>query len=200
MRSGIWGEGIFRVMVYDSNFPAIERFITIDVKTNSWQYLGSSLPTAKTTIYSGEGTFNPIRRIEMNEKLDGFHCEFCPTPEEAADAPVRIVTNVKTDIFIADETGKKAGTDWKTGEFFDELPGVTFRQILGTNSAVFPRDQQYFFWLNSPNDQEQVVAQAVGDGGQGAHGAGGDDHAHHTTRSEERRVGKECRSRWSPYH
>lgn len=148
------GEGIFRVMVYDSNFPAIERFITIDVKTNSWQYLGSSLPTAKTTIYSGEGTFNPIRRIEMNEKLDGFHCEFCPTPEEASDAPVRIVTNGKTDIFIADETGKKAGVDWKTGESFDELPGVTFRQILGTNSAVFPRDQQYFFWLNSPNDQQ----------------------------------------------
>src|SRR2546430_8399236 len=24
--------------------------------------------------------------------------------------------------------------------------------------------------------------------------------ARHTTRSEERRVGKECRSRWSPYH
>ena len=23
---------------------------------------------------------------------------------------------------------------------------------------------------------------------------------HSTTRSEERRVGKECRSRWSPYH
>ena len=23
---------------------------------------------------------------------------------------------------------------------------------------------------------------------------------HNTTRSEERRVGKECRSRWSPYH
>ena len=26
------------------------------------------------------------------------------------------------------------------------------------------------------------------------------DHSWHTTRSEERRVGKECRSRWSPYH
>ena len=24
--------------------------------------------------------------------------------------------------------------------------------------------------------------------------------AHYTVRSEERRVGKECRSRWSPYH
>ena len=26
------------------------------------------------------------------------------------------------------------------------------------------------------------------------------DELHETTRSEERRVGKECRSRWSPYH
>ena len=25
-------------------------------------------------------------------------------------------------------------------------------------------------------------------------------HAHVANRSEERRVGKECRSRWSPYH
>ena len=25
-------------------------------------------------------------------------------------------------------------------------------------------------------------------------------HIHYSTRSEERRVGKECRSRWSPYH
>ena len=28
----------------------------------------------------------------------------------------------------------------------------------------------------------------------------GRGYAKHTTRSEERRVGKECRSRWSPYH
>src|SRR3989442_14823815 len=28
----------------------------------------------------------------------------------------------------------------------------------------------------------------------------GNDHRYHAGRSEERRVGKECRSRWSPYH
>src|SRR2546427_1238214 len=43
------------------------------------------------------------------------------------------------------------------------------------------------------------------DYGGGAAGARGDDlggtqSASATTRSEERRVGKECRSRWSPYH
>ena len=38
-------------------------------------------------------------------------------------------------------------------------------------------------------------------GGQGlAVGGSGDDTLVLVTRSEERRVGKECRSRWSPYH
>ena len=31
-------------------------------------------------------------------------------------------------------------------------------------------------------------------------GEGGFEYAQVTNRSEERRVGKECRSRWSPYH
>ena len=31
-------------------------------------------------------------------------------------------------------------------------------------------------------------------------GYGSQGHAHALNRSEERRVGKECRSRWSPYH
>ena len=39
--------------------------------------------------------------------------------------------------------------------------------------------------------------------GAGIHGEDGrdiDSYDEFTTRSEERRVGKECRSRWSPYH
>ena len=37
-------------------------------------------------------------------------------------------------------------------------------------------------------------------GNKGEDFTGGRFNRHHTTRSEERRVGKECRSRWSPYH
>ena len=43
-------------------------------------------------------------------------------------------------------------------------------------------------------DQEVGTVISVGDGIATVHGI---DHA---MRSEERRVGKECRSRWSPYH
>ena len=42
---------------------------------------------------------------------------------------------------------------------------------------------------------------AVANGGNGDGGAGsGDEDGGGDSRSEERRVGKECRSRWSPYH
>ena len=147
------GDGIFRVMVYDSNHPRLERFITINAKTNSWQYLGSALPTGKAAVYSGEGTFNPIRRIALTEKENGFLCDFCPMARDDSESSVRIVTNGKTGIFVADDEGKKTGTDWKSGETYAELPGVRLRRILGTNSATFPRDKRYYFWLNAPSDR-----------------------------------------------
>lgn len=146
------GDGIFRVMVYDSNHPALERFLTINAKTNSWQYLGSALPTDKAAIYSGEGSFNPIRRITLTEKAADFHCDFCPGARDESGSSVRIVTNGKISIFVADDEGKKTGTDWKNGEKFSELPEVQLRRILGTNSVTFPRDKRYHFWLNSPQD------------------------------------------------
>src|SRR3712207_9029499 len=43
-------------------------------------------------------------------------------------------------------------------------------------------------------------ARALGDGLLGSDLAGGRGHCAVGGRSEERRVGKECRSRWSPYH
>src|SRR3712207_7945495 len=54
-----------------------------------------------------------------------------------------------------------------------------------------------------PRDQHRAGEQARG-GRQvdqlGAPPLADDAHARKFTRSEERRVGKECRSRWSPYH
>src|SRR3989442_14181491 len=53
--------------------------------------------------------------------------------------------------------------------------------------------------VEEPQEDEQLADEAV-EGWQPADGDGADQEQQRRCRSEERRVGKECRSRWSPYH
>src|SRR2546425_12681624 len=61
----------------------------------------------------------------------------------------------------------------------------------GDNPAV--GDKVLVAALFKPNDRVDVIGVSKGKGFQGVM-------KRHHFRSEERRVGKECRSRWSPYH
>ena len=74
--------------------------------------------------------------------------------------------------------------------------------IIGNHDRLIMRKAQTSAipskWIKSYKEVLEVpnwnfVERVVIDGVQYIHGEGG-------TRSEERRVGKECRSRWSPYH
>src|SRR3712207_2300988 len=56
------------------------------------------------------------------------------------------------------------------------------------------RPETMLISLQNGIDNEERIARAVG------HDSGIGAVAYVTSRSEERRVGKECRSRWSPYH
>ena len=78
-----------------------------------------------------------------------------------------------------------------------------FYEALGWSSASAPEEGVVFFqtggmvlalWDRGSLAEDSTVT----DGG----GWGGVTMAHNvgSSRSEERRVGKECRSRWSPYH
>ena len=69
-----------------------------------------------------------------------------------------------------------------------KYPEKTFSIILKHNSM-------YLFPVGTGGDMGGGGGRGQGGdmGGGGGRGKGGD-------RSEERRVGKECRSRWSPYH
>ena len=58
---------------------------------------------------------------------------------------------------------------------------ITVIAAVAANRAI-GFENKLLYWL--PNDLKRFKALTTG----------------HTIRSEERRVGKECRSRWSPYH
>src|SRR3712207_9571675 len=72
--------------------------------------------------------------------------------------------------------------DWSSDVCSSDLPGLTLAPdgvLSGTPTAA----GTYGFDVNGGNAQGQRTVRTT-----------------ITVRSEERRVGKECRSRWSPYH
>src|SRR5256885_8766803 len=93
--------------------------------------------------------------------------------------------------------------------FFQAEDGIRDYKVTGVQTCALPisrhrnalaREQ----FRDAPVAQGGVLvlvldelADLGADGGGGGAGAVG---AFHLARSEERRVGKECRSRWSPYH
>ena len=73
------------------------------------------------------------------------------------------------------------GTLPRTAEMFNELfPGCRAVVVADTNT-----------WRVAGGEVHRILADA---------GIGQDEPHVFADRSEERRVGKECRSRWSPYH
>src|SRR5229473_3291357 len=73
--------------------------------------------------------------------------------------------------------------------FFQAEDGIRDKLVTGVQTCALP-----IFGL-SP--QQSLLLGLVADE---QHGDVGPDQTRPARRSEERRVGKECRSRWSPYH
>src|SRR5207302_6267165 len=72
--------------------------------------------------------------------------------------------------------------------FFQAEDGIRDFHVTGVQTCALPilQNADAVFFDDRP---ETVLIRVVGRA-----------FIHHTGRSEERRVGKECRSRWSPYH
>src|SRR5258706_11103542 len=94
--------------------------------------------------------------------------------------------------------------------FFQAEDGIRYWSVTGVQTCALPifLEQTQQFGLDFQGQlpdliQKQGAAMGQGDLAQGFADGSGEcafDVAEEFTRSEERRVGKECRSRWSPYH
>ena len=85
----------------------------------------------------------------------------------------RLVRDWSSDVCSSDLTEKEG-----TANYMDLEEGVTMREVLDEATGI--SSKVVVDWKQQPK--------------------GADLRPRITLRSEERRVGKECRSRWSPYH
>src|SRR5215813_5685798 len=71
--------------------------------------------------------------------------------------------------------------------FFQAEDGIRDADVTGVQTCALPISRFHDGWEQAHGEYEEPAG-------------AGRDHGTGIARSEERRVGKECRSRWSPYH
>src|SRR2546425_1238174 len=75
--------------------------------------------------------------------------------------------------------------------FFQAEDGIRDKLVTGVQTCALP-----IYLLQQRPQDTRLVVHHLFRCGKAVFGPA----LHHVARSEERRVGKECRSRWSPYH
>src|SRR2546422_6447177 len=84
--------------------------------------------------------------------------------------------------------------------FFQAEDGIRDVAVTGVQTCALPISKQPSGTACTPETNPCTLDQCDGSTNTCAHPAGNAGTVCRAARSEERRVGKECRSRWSPYH
>ncbi len=82
------GPGLYRVYIYDNNYPGAERYIDFDIPRDQWVYLGAALnPAEAAAPWKGSrGTFEVTM---LSARQQPLKCPFCsgPTAPRPASKP-----------------------------------------------------------------------------------------------------------------
>src|SRR3989441_12985980 len=119
----------------------------------------------------------------VGKNITRFHCIIWPAMLLAANLPLpRAVRAHGFVLWEGTKMSKTAGTAVTLGEAIDRHGADALRYFL-LREVGFDNDGE-FTWERFDARYSSELADTLGN----------------LVRSEERRVGKECRSRWSPYH
>src|SRR2546430_7531039 len=99
---------------------------------------------------------------------------------------MRIRVYVVVFFFSSRRRHTRFDCDWSSDVCSSDLSSESWRIRVAQDSELRRDDNSMAFAANSASEQLLIGVRTINVGG--------------IKRSEERRVGKECRSRWSPYH
>lgn len=135
---------IFRIVVYDNNFPGQKRYITVDKATNKWNYMAAADPTQSASLYEGDASTKTleINRISLRDMPTGqyFPCRFCSSGQIAAagvtSTTIEVSFSGEGEILIVDDQNRRTGYDFEQGTIVNEIPNsgsTPLKNGLGLN-------------------------------------------------------------------
>lgn len=130
------GDGRYKVLIYDNNYPGEERVMLIDREANTWQYEASINPSVEPDLYEGDASTDTLELTPTSVRLGNLYCYFCE--EAGAEAKLRqglaqplparfveVYVQGPVKLLISDEQGNQLG--WKDKDtFVTEIPGADY--------------------------------------------------------------------------
>jgi len=134
------GDGKVAVLVYDNNYPKLERRLEIDRNANAWKYTGSTNPSVTESVYFGDADSKTLVLTPTPPRLQQQECNFCGNAESesVSSSSEEIVAKGKASsatkfnqIFLEGDANllivngsSKIG--YENGKFVNAFPGASF--------------------------------------------------------------------------
>jgi hypothetical protein len=141
------GGGMFKVVIYDNNWPGQTRAITFDTKTDTWTYDAASNPDQPESVYTGDAKSKTMSLLPTSPGLGRQPCPFCATQPTKATAmagdnteEISLLggTTNHANLVISDAAGHQLGYVNRT--LVNQIPGAHVDQVTSnqdwTNKAA----------------------------------------------------------------
>lgn len=132
------GNGIFRILVYDNNWPKERRFIEVDRNSNSWRYVASINPNEPSEVYTGNASTKSLEIVSVSSRLVQQECDFCAEDGNSSvnsskgalkgQKNIQIWQNGRANALVTNEHGQRIGF-LESGEFVNEIPDAKIRNL-----------------------------------------------------------------------
>lgn len=149
------GDGIYKVFVYDNNYPSQGRVLTIDRNADTWQYEASTNPSVEADLYEGDATTDTLSIHAMSPRVGQQEASFEEGGEVAGYATVlgaggdgvEVWLDGDANLLITALDGRRVG--WlEDGSFVNEIDGASATD-LKFGVAVWEVDQEPVYVLPS---------------------------------------------------
>jgi len=128
------GDGVFRIHVYDNNFPGETKYVTVDSKTETWRYRTASDPSKTASDYVGSVKTETLSLKKMSDRnRKKYECPFGEDTEgsegnegsaNAVAEEIYFSFSGEGDLLITDPNGKQIGYDGKNKSEVNQISGA----------------------------------------------------------------------------
>jgi hypothetical protein len=141
------GDGIYRILLYDNNYPFEERFIEVDANTDTWVYTGATIPTEEAGLYYGDAETQTLSVIPVSARLEPQVCPFCGDAlsmkpgEFSSNQYSSLSVNGRALPLVTDANGNQTG--YVNGRYVNNIPGAKINHAKNLGLSAFRAPEIY---------------------------------------------------------